>query len=257
MKERELTSMADANNNHLPLRGITFVRKACEGTQTPSANHDQISCEQSVFYDSYIGSADALLKAGVVDARLLSERIYNTGATMVAVGPSGEKWEQGYIEITARSDCLLEIKAGISELERTRRKAAWEARAQSERESAALRTAKQLEALELLELPRSHQQYKDDCVRALRAHLNIVRNTVIAANKYSGFHFDGDALRVFDRAVEELVKTVLHGDSRFVPAMQERRISEIKSQSARADMRFQNFLQYVTACTDDTRNPPA
>ncbi|MDB5795760.1 MAG: hypothetical protein JWR25_2139, partial [Noviherbaspirillum sp.] len=187
----------------------------------------------------------------------LSERIYNTGITTVAVGPSGEKWEQGYIEITAKSDCLLEVKAGISEVERTRRKAAWEARAQSERQSAALRTAKQREALELLELPRSHQQYKNGCVRALRAHLNIVRNTVIAANKYSGFHFDGDALRAFDRAAEELVKTVLHGDSRFVPAMQERRISEIKSQSARADMRFQNFLQHVTACTDDTQNPPA
>jgi hypothetical protein len=251
--------MADANHNQLPPRGIAFEKKAWSSEEA-WLKDDHVLHEQSLLCDTYIGTADALAKTGVFDVQLISARPHRSGTTRVVVGPSGEKWGQGYVEITVTSGRMLEVKIGISEPERARRKDAWEIRSQADQASAALRMAQQREALELLELPRSHGEYRNGCVKTLRAHLNIVRNTVIAVNKYSGFHFDGDAVRAFDRATEELVKTVLRGGIRFVPIVQEQRIAEIKSQSSRVDMPFQNFLQHVThvtARTDGTEDPSA
>jgi hypothetical protein len=255
--KKEWFYMADANHNPLPLRGIGCNRKADAHAKEASLTGNHITHEQAQHYDAYIGTAEALAGAGIVDARLTSARPDRSGVTIVVVGPSGEKWGEGYIEISVKSGCLLEVKAGIPEAERVRRQQAWEARMQADQASATLRTAQQRAALELLELPRSHEQYRNGCVRTLRAHLNIVRNTAIAMNKYSGFHFDDDALRDFDRAAEQLAGTLLRGGIKFVAAVQEQRISEIMSQSSRADMTFQNFLQHLTARADGSQDPPA
>jgi hypothetical protein len=77
-----------------------------------------------------------------------------------------------------------------------------------------------------------------------------VRDTAIAANKYSGFCFDNEALRAFDKAAQELVTTLVRGGTLFNAAVQERRMVEIRSQSSRANVPLQNFLMNITAQTD-------
>jgi hypothetical protein len=113
-----------------------------------------------------------------------------------------------------------------------------------------LKAAQEREAVELAELPRSHEMYRESCVKTLRAHINIVRDTAIAANKYSGFCFDNEALRAFDKAAQELVTTLVRGGTLFNAAVQERRMVEIRSQSSRANVPLQNFLMNITAQTD-------
>lgn len=175
--------------------------------------------------------------------------------TTLITAPGGKKRGAGYIEITRKNARIFEVKVGISEQESACRQAAWSRLLEADQAAKKLQAAKQREAVELSELPRSHEQYRNGCVKTLEAHLNIVRDTAIAANKYSGFHFDAKALHAFDKAAKELVKTLVQGRTLFDPAVQERRIIEIKSQSSKADMPLQNFLLNVMA--QQTRRPEA
>jgi hypothetical protein len=240
--------MADANRTRSTVNGIAFVDIPPEGKEG-TIRDDQIAHEKHLDCDSYTGTASALLSARIIEKHMLPGQPHRGKTIAVIEGPDGEKWGPGYMEIKRKNARLFEVKAGISREESERRQQAQHRLLQAGKAAQKLEAAQQREALELSELPRSHQQYRESAVKALRAHLNIVRDTAIAPNKFSGFHFDGEALRAFDNAVNDLLKTLYRGGTIFNPVVQERRIVEIRSQSSKVNMPLQNFLQNVTAQT--------
>jgi hypothetical protein len=246
--------MADANRTRLSVNGISFIEKS-PVEKDGTIRDDEIAYEKLVDFDCFTGTGTALISAGIIEEHMLPGQPDRGEKTSVIDGGDSEKWAAGYIEITRKDGRLFEVKAGVSRMENDRRQQAQRRLLQAEQAAKKLEAAQQREALELSELPRTHQQYRENCVKTLRAHLNIVRDTAIAANKFSGFHFDSDALRAFDKAAIELLKTLYRGGTVFDPATQERRIVDIRSQSSKVNMPLQNFLQSVTARTDGEEEP--
>jgi hypothetical protein len=240
--------MADANRTRLSVNGISFIEKPPE-EKGGTIRDDEIVYEKLADCDSYTGTATALISAAIIEEHMLPGQPNRGKKISVIDAPDGQKWAAGYIEITRKDRRLFEVRVGISRKENDRSQQAQHRLLQAEQAAKKLEAAQQREALELSELPRTHQQYRENCMKTLRAHLNIVRDTAIAANKFSGFHFDSDALRAFDKAAIELLKTLYRGGTVFDPAVQERRIVEIRSQSSKVNMPLQNFLQSVTAKT--------
>jgi hypothetical protein len=240
--------MADANRTRSSVNGIIIIEVPPEG-KGGMLRDDEIAYQKLLNCDSFAGTATALIGAGIVEEHMLPGQP-NRGRNIVVIeGSGGVRWAAGYTEITRIDACRFEVRVGIAGEESERRRHAHERTLQADRAAKQLAAAQQREALELSELPRSHQQYRESCVKTLRAHLNIVRDTAIAANKFSGFCFDADALRAFDQAATELLKTLYRGSTLFDPAAQDRRIVDIKSQSSKLNMPLQNFLQNVTAQT--------
>lgn len=240
--------MADANRKTSSAHGITFVEKSPRAKgERWKLGDDEIAYAELPDCDTYAGTAAALIRAGIVEEHMLPGQPNRGKNAAIIVAPDGKKHGPGYIEIYRKNARLFEVKVGISDEENARRQQARDRLLKAEQAAKKLHAAQQREALELSELPRSHAQYRSSCVKTLQAHINIVRDTAIAANRYSGFHFDVDALRAFDKAAEELVNTLVHGGTLFKAAVQERRIIEIKAQSSKANMPLQNFLLSVTA----------
>jgi predicted DNA binding CopG/RHH family protein len=240
--------MADANRKTSPIHGITFIERPLRAKgERWKLGDNEIAYEKLSDCDMYAGTAAALISAGIIEEHMLPGQPNRGKRTAIILTPDGKKQGREYIEITLKNSRLFEVKVGVSEQESARRQAARERLLEADKAAKKLQAARQREALELSELPRSHEQYRNGCVKTLEAHLNIVRDTAIAANKYSGFYFDANALHAFDKAAKELVKTLVQGHTRFNPAIQERRIIEIKSQSSKADMPLQNFLMNVMA----------
>jgi hypothetical protein len=239
--------MADANRTRSSVNGIIII-EAPEG-ERGTLRDDEIAYQKLLNCDSFAGTATALIAVGIIEEHMLPGQPNRGKKIAVIEGSEGERWAPGYIEITRIDARLFEARVGVASEESERRHQAQESLLQADRAAKQLLAAQQREALELSELPRSHQQYRESCVKTLRAHLDIVRHTAIAANKFSGFCFDADALRAFDQAATELLKTLYRGSTLFDAARQERRIVEIKSQSSKLNMPLQNFLQSVTAQT--------
>lgn len=246
--------MADANRIISTMNGIVFIDPSTQGDDQ-TITDDQIVYQKLPNCDSYAGTATALIRAGIVEQHMFPGQPNRGKAFVVIEGPDGEKWEAGYIEITRKDARVFEVRAGISSEESERRRQAQHRLLQVEQAAKKLAAAQQREVLELSELPRSHQHYRESCVKILRAHLNIVRDTAVAPNKFSGFHFDSEALRAFDEAASALIKTLYRGGTVFRPAVQERRIVEIKSQSSKVNLPLQDFLQNLTARTGGEEEP--
>jgi hypothetical protein len=242
--------MADANRTRSTVNGITFIDTSLEGEEG-TIRDDQVAHEKLPDCDSYTGTAAALISAGIIEEHMLPGQPHRGKKIAVIEGPDGEKWAPGYVEIARKNARLFEVKAGISVEECDRRHMLL----QDEQAAQKFEAAQQREALELSELPRSHQHYRESCMKTLRAHLSIVRDTAIAPNKFSGFHFDSETLRAFDSAVNELLKTLYRGGTILDQAAQERRVVEIRSESSKANMPLQNFLQNITAQTGGAEEP--
>lgn len=240
--------MADANRTRSSINGIIIIEVPPEG-KGGTLRDDEIAYQKLLNCDSFAGTATALIRAGIIEEHMLPGQPNRGKKIAMIEGSEGERWTPGYIEIIRIDARLFEVRVGIAGEESERRLQMQERLLQADRAARQLVAAQQREALELSELPTSHQQYRESCVKTLRAHLSIVRDTAIAANKFSGFCFDADALRAFDHAATELLKTLYRGGTLFDPAAQERRIVEIKSQSSKLNMPLQKFLQSVTAQT--------
>jgi hypothetical protein len=243
--------MADAHGVRIVINGITLIDKHSEGTNG-ILHDDQIACEKLPEWDVFEGPALALIRAGIVEEHMLPGQP-NRGKDLVVIeGRDGEKWATGYIEIVRKGERWFQVKVAIDPEEGGRRRQAEHRRLQAEEAAKKLAAAQEREALELAELPRTHRQYRESCLKTLRAHLNIVRDTAVAPNRFSGFCFNETALRAFDKAATELLKTLEHGGTLFDPAAQERRVIEIRSQSSRVNMPLQDFLQKVGVQMDGT-----
>lgn len=248
--------MADANRKTSPVPGIRIIERPPRAKgERWKLGEDEIAVEKLLDCDVYAGTAAALISAGIVEEHMLPGQPNRGKRKVTVVAPDGKKQGPQYIEISVKNSRLLEVKVGVTEQERARRQAARERSLEADKAAKKLQAARQREALELSELPRSHEEYRNGCVKTLEAHLNIVRETAIAANKYSGFHFDANALHAFDKAAKELVRILAQGRTLFDPAVQERRIIEIKSQSSKADMPLQNFL--LNLMTRQNQRPEA
>ncbi|MDB5772185.1 MAG: hypothetical protein JWM42_2559 [Burkholderia sp.] len=241
--------MADANRGTPFVNGIIFIAMPPDG-QGGSIRDDEIAYEQLLNCDSYAGTATALIRAGIIEEHMLPGQPGRGKNIALIEGPDGKRWAVGYIEISRKSARLYDVKTGIPGAECVRRELAQQSLLQADQSAKQVEAAQQRESMELSELPRSHDQYREACVKTLRAHLNIVRDTALAANRFSGYQFDTAALREFDKAAIELLKTLYRGGTVYDPALQERRIVEIKSQSSRLNMPLQNFLQSLSAQTD-------
>lgn len=237
--------MADANRMRLSLRGIGFIKSKHE-----ELRDDEVAYERLPEFDRYIGTATALISAGIIEEHMLPGQPNRGKAAVTVAGPDG------FIVITRESDRLFAVRLSIS-VEEIARRAEHEKQLKADKAAQELQTALAHEAKELSALPRSREHYRDDCVKTLKAHLKIVRDTAIVANKYSGFHFDSRAVRAFDDAAMQLIKTVLHGEIVFDVATQERRLVEIRSPGSKANLPLQNFLQNIIAHNDDKQQPAA
>jgi hypothetical protein len=237
--------MADANRMTLSLRGIGSIKN-----KHGELRDDEVAYEKLPEYDRYTGTATALISAGIVEEHMLPGQPDRAIASVTVAGP------EGFIVIARESDRLFTVQVSIS-AEEIASRAEREKRLKTDKAAQELQAALAREAKELSALPRSRERYRDDCVRTLKAHLRIVRDTAIVANKHSGFHFDSRTVRAFDDAAMQLLKTVLHGEIVFDAAVQERRIVEIRSPGSKANLPLQNFLQDITSRNDNKQQPAA
>ncbi len=238
--------MADASRMMLSLSGIGSIKKSKHG----ELRDDEVAYEKLPEFDRYLGTAIALISAGIIEEHMLPGQPNRGKASVTVAGPDG------FIVITRENDRLFAVQVSIS-AEEIARRAESERQLKANKATQELQAALEREAKELSALPRSRERYREDCVKTLKAHLKIVRDTAIVANKYSGFHFDSRAVRAFDDAAMQLLKTVLYGEIVFDVTVQERRIVEIRSPGSKVNLPLQNFLQNITVRNDDKQQPAA
>lgn len=250
--------MADANRIRPAVRGLGFTEKQPHEKRALRApGENEIVYEKLVDGDRYIGTVEALANAGMIPGHFLAAGEGRGDASLTVTAQTGSTPDQSFIGIAGKDARLFEVRIGISKEESGRREGARQKRLQAENAAKELEVALEREARELSALPRSHEQYRNHCVRTLQAHIKIVRDTAIIANKYSGFHFDTLAVRAFDEATKQLLKTLQYGGTVFDAGTQERRIIDIKVPSSKANQPLQDFLQSVTSWSGDARQSTA
>lgn len=168
------------------------------------------------------GTADALVDAGLVQRELLPGQPGQNRFSCTI----GERGTPGAISVMKRSARIFQLSLPFSEEERRRKRA--------EVEKSSANTAKTTERTEreLASIPRTAQQYKNDCAEHLNRFIKVVRQVNLTRNKFSGFQLSESTLRKFDAAVDRLLDLILDGDTWFDSRLQDQVIASAKAGSS-------------------------
>ncbi len=196
--------------------------------------------------EEYIGTAEALIAAGLVRRRQLpgAPGMPRLAATfydgeLVRRGARPPKDER-YVRVHRLRGGWFLVARGLSADQREQRAAKAHAMVELER-------AKRSAAQALRMVPSSARDYRDSCVLELKGRLAFLRVAHLSSNEFGaqlrgGFKFDDETLAAFDKIAADLLSVLRNGRVCFDRDKQSEIVVGIKNRVAKADLALQELL---------------
>lgn len=202
------------------------------GRATPGVHFEHIATDQ--WWDVFVGSADALIAAGVVvrnelpgePGRGTTMATYRADGSPVRQGQTTFTKEPGYRRIV-RAGRLFRVFVTVAEHEQERRRRLFEAEFEETRESRVCEQRRQQRRREAAEhgmteeqwalrgLPMSEADFRADIARSAGIGLNLIRRELVDHGEGLGFRYDAATCARFEVLAVAIDSLLERGDVLF------------------------------------------
>lgn len=232
----------------------TAVKAKQELSPAPSTKHATLKVHRCPYLDEYIGTADQLIEAGILQAGQFPGDP-GRGKTMVSYTADGQAAARGsckgagYRQVRRVSRTMFNVTVRVDEAETKRRHDEDREQRENAKLSADARTELQREMGRLKELPATPQEYAKDAADLFwigvntffRAHCGKVPHE-------SGYRFSASDAEKFAELARTLYWAIREdGTPKFDPAFRLRNVTKARANAAKTDLPLQRMLRSLTS----------